>query len=62
MVVVFNVAKSSMCFVEYNSYDSLQAHVIEEVSHSCPKSKLILSFQLRMIYTAGCLMINLNNY
>ena len=33
MVVVFSVAKSSVCFVEYNSHDSLQARVIEGIGH-----------------------------
>ena len=33
MVVVFNVAKSSVCFVEYSSHDSLQARVIEGIGH-----------------------------
>ena len=31
MVVVFSVAKSLICFVEYNSHDSLQAHLIEGI-------------------------------
>ena len=33
MVAVFSVVKSSICFVEYNSYDSLQARVIEGIGH-----------------------------
>ena len=31
MVVVFSVAKSSICFVEYNSHDALQGHLIEGI-------------------------------
>ena len=34
MVVVFSIAKSSICFVEYNSHDSLQARLIERAGHA----------------------------
>ena len=34
MVVVFSIAKSSICFVEYNSHDSPQVHLIEGIGQS----------------------------
>ena len=34
MVVVFSVAKSSICFVENHSHDSLRARLIEGIGHS----------------------------
>ena len=34
MVVLFNVAKSSICLVEYSSHDFLQVHLIEGIGHS----------------------------
>ena len=33
MVVVFSVAKSLICFVEYNSHDSLQPRFLEGIGH-----------------------------
>ena len=33
MPVVFSIAKSSICFIEYNSHDSLQARLIEGIGH-----------------------------
>ena len=44
MVVVFNVGKSSICFVEYNSHDSLQARLIEGIGHS--KTTILISTSL----------------
>ena len=34
LVVVFSVAKYSICYAEYNSRDTLQARLIEGISHS----------------------------
>ena len=46
MVVVFSVAKTSICFVEYNSHDSLQARLIEGIGHRFPTKSRLNRYQM----------------
>ena len=52
MVVVFSVAKSLICFVEFNSHDSLQACLIEGIGH-CVTCRYSLNNQV--IVAADCI-------
>lgn len=46
MIVVFSIAKSRTCFVEYKYHDSLEAPLIERIGHNCQKQPLTLSSSL----------------